>query len=127
VIPCLVHPSEGLNMQPLAVENIEELRRQHGIDDAELREAISGLQVGDSVNLTFRSESLATSRETLPVRITSIRGQSLQGTLARKPATKGLEWLFVGAPFEFTTAQIHSVVPRLERVKRRSGKPLARK
>jgi hypothetical protein len=37
----------------VAIEDIEEMRRQEGIDDVELRKAIRGLHVGDSVKLTF--------------------------------------------------------------------------
>ena len=114
-------------MQPLDIENIEEMRRQQGIDDAELRQAIGRLQVGDSVKLTFRPGVAATSGETLPVLITSIRGQSLQGKLAHKPATAGLAWLLVGSPVEFTTAQIHSIVPKSNQVSQRAGTPVVRR
>src|SRR5437764_1036180 len=35
------------------IEDIEEMRQRQGIDDAELREAIRGLEVGDLVRLTL--------------------------------------------------------------------------
>jgi len=37
------------------LENIDELRQSHGIDDVELHEAIARLRVGDHVFLTFLS------------------------------------------------------------------------
>lgn len=39
----------------IEIENIDELRRCHGIDDIELHEDISRLRVGDHVFLTFLS------------------------------------------------------------------------
>jgi len=40
----------------LEIENIQQLRWKQGIEDLELLAKISGLQVGDSVNLTFRAD-----------------------------------------------------------------------
>src|SRR5207248_1333804 len=43
-------PSKGLIMRTtIEIENIEEMRRQEGIDDVELRGEIRGLKVGDFV------------------------------------------------------------------------------
>jgi hypothetical protein len=90
------------------------MRRQEGIDDVDLREAVNALRIGDSVRLTFRRGTMSASGETLPVLITGINGQSFQGKLARKPAIAGLAQLAVGSPVAFTPAQIHSVVPKVD-------------
>jgi hypothetical protein len=92
---------------PIEIENIEAMRRREGIDDAELREAIRGLGIGDFVKLTFLTGP--TSFETLLVRITSISGSSFRGKLAETPASAGLSKLRVGSPVVFTTAHIHSL------------------
>jgi hypothetical protein len=100
------------------IENIDELRRREGIDDVELREEIRTLHVGDTVMLTFLTLTGPSARETLSVRITSIRGDAFRGKLADRPAFVGLSNLRVGTPVTFTRAQIHSI-PR-ERPKHRS-------
>ena len=91
------------------IEDIEDLRRRQGIDDVELREAIRGLRVGDSVRLTFLTGRGTSAGETLPVRITSIRDGAFRGRLAGGPSSAALSGLQVGALIAFTTAQIHSV------------------
>jgi hypothetical protein len=91
------------------IENIEEMRRQAGIDDVELREEIRGLEIGDLVKLTLLTGTNSSARETLLVRITSIRGSMFRGKLANKPATTGLSKLRVGSHVAFTPAHIHSV------------------
>jgi hypothetical protein len=91
----------------IALENIEEMRLQEGIDDVELRKEIRGLRVGDFVKLTFLTRTA--SCETLLVRITGIRGSAYQGTLAKKPTSNGLSELQVGVSIPFTTAHIHSI------------------
>jgi hypothetical protein len=93
---------------PVEIENIEELRRQAGIDDVELREEIRGLGIGDHVRLTILTGTR--SFETLLVRITSIKGSTLRGKLAGRPAAASN--LRVGLPVTFTTAHIHSIPPR---------------
>jgi len=98
---------------PVAIENIEELRRREGIDDVELRKAIRSLAVGDFVWLTFLSNKESTSGETILVQITRMRGSALQGRLAKRPLSKSLASLKVGAPVAFTTAHIHSL-PRVQ-------------
>ena len=103
---------------PVVIENIEELRRCEGIDDAELREEIRALRVDDSVKLTFLTLPGPSARATLSVRITSIRGGAFRGKLADRPAFFGLSKLRVGTPVAFTEVHIHSI-PR-ERPGRRS-------
>ena len=88
------------------IENIEEMRRQQGIDDVELAEAIRHLKVGDIVNLTFLTK--ARSFDTAPVRITQISGMAFRGKLV-KPASA----LGQGKIVEFTVSHIHSVVTTL--------------
>src|SRR5258708_6931518 len=47
------HANERAAMRHhIELENIEDMRREAGIDDVELREEIRGLRVGDSVRLT---------------------------------------------------------------------------
>jgi len=94
--------------KPVEIENIEDMRRREGIEDVELWEAIRGLRVGDLVNLTLLPGP-ASAGETLPVRITHIRGSAFRGTLAARPASAGLAQFRVGAPLAFTTAHIHSL------------------
>src|SRR5690349_10219391 len=93
---------------PVEIENIEALRYREGIDDVELREEIRCLEIGDFVKLTFLPTA-ATGGETLLVRITHIQGRNFQGTLARKPASKGMSKLRAGAAIAFTAAHIHSL------------------
>jgi hypothetical protein len=91
------------------IENIEEMRLREGIDDVELRQKIRGLRVGDSVQLTFRAATASSTGETLSVRITSIRGSTFRGKLAKTPASPGLTTLHAGSTIAFTTDQIHSL------------------
>jgi hypothetical protein len=91
----------------IVIENIEEMRRQEGIEDVELREQIRGLQVGDFVKLTLLAGAIGF--ETLAVRITSIRGAAFRGKLVSRPTLAGLARLRAGFPLAFTTDHIHSV------------------
>ena len=93
------------------IENIEEMRRVEGIDDAELRVEIRGLKVGDVVKLTFLTST--TSFETVGVRITSMRGSAFRGKLVKRPASGRLRKL-VGTSIVFTAAHIHSLLKRQE-------------
>lgn len=86
------------------IENIEEMRRQEGIDDVELRLEIRNLRVGAIVKLTFLTSSKC--RETLLVRITSIRGPAFRGKLVDQPTTMSKHE--ARAVFAFTSAHIHS-------------------
>jgi hypothetical protein len=94
---------------PAGIENIEEMRRQEGIDDVELRQAIRGLAAGDLVRLTLLGGGRPTAGETLLVRITRIRGRAFRGELAQRPSSAGLSALRVGSPVAFTAAHIHSL------------------
>ena len=94
------------------IENIEEMRRQEGIDDDELRVDIRGLRVGDFARLTFVTSTK--SFETGLVRITSIRGSAFRGKLVRRPSCAGLRGLRAGDSVAFTTAHIHSLLRRNE-------------
>jgi hypothetical protein len=100
------------NSVAIELENIEEIRRQEGIDDVELRVEIRALKVGDLVRITFLTGT--TSFETLLVRITSIRGSAFRGKLAKRPSSAGLRKLGADASVVFTTAHIHSLVKRQE-------------
>jgi hypothetical protein len=91
------------------IENIDEMRRREGIDDVELWEQIRALQVGDFVRLTFLTGSKPIARETLLVRITSIRCEVFRAKLTERPASTGLSTLRVGSLIPFTTDQIHSI------------------
>ncbi len=93
---------------PVALENIEEMRRQQGIEDVELRKKIRGLARGDFVRLTFLTGKGESSGETLLVRITSIRGCAFRGKLASAPSS-GPGELEVGTTVVFTTDHIHSL------------------
>jgi hypothetical protein len=92
---------------PVEIEDIEGKRRQEGIEDVELREEIRGLRVGDVVKLTFLAGPH--SFETLPVRITRIRGSAFRGKLAVGPTATGLLSLRLGSAVTFTTEHIHSL------------------
>jgi hypothetical protein len=71
---------------PVEIENIEHMRRRQGIDDAELREQIRRLAIGDLVMLNFLNGATSCARETLAIRITSMRGSVFCGKLAARPA-----------------------------------------
>jgi hypothetical protein len=97
---------------PLEIENIDDLRRREGIDDAELREDVRRLRVGDHVKLTFLNPANPCARETLVVRITSIKGETFRGKLASPPTRAELSRLRAGSPVTFTRDQIHSIAKR---------------
>jgi hypothetical protein len=101
---------EGTSMRlPIEIEDIDYLRRKEGIDDVELHEEIRGLRIGDFVRLTFVVKDKALSRETLLVRITGIRGETLRGQLADQPVLRGLLKLRLGSRIDFVADQIHSI------------------
>lgn len=91
----------------IEIENIDELRRCHGIDDIELHEDISRLRVGDHVFLTFLSSSNLCA--TLQVRITRIRAGQFRGRLAAPIAQPERFRLRPNALVTFTAGQIHSI------------------
>jgi hypothetical protein len=96
----------------IVVEDIQGMRLREGIDDAELREEIGGLAIGDFVKLTLLTRTGSYAGETLLVRITRIRGSLFCGVLAESPTGRGLSKLRAGSPVRFTTAHIHSVRKR---------------
>ena len=99
---------EGLRVRNrVQIENIEEMRRRQGIEDVELHEDIGRLRPGDVVKVTFLSGP--TSRETLMVRITSIRGPAIRGKLVGEPHAPGLARLRVGSLIAFCADHIHSI------------------
>jgi hypothetical protein len=105
-------------MQPsVVIENIQAMRRQAGIEDIELQEEILGLQIGDTVKLTFQGGSR--TFETLAVRITSIRGCTFRGKLANASRSELLARLRVGTSVTFTSAHIHSVARKPAKHERR--------
>jgi hypothetical protein len=93
----------------LAIENIEEMRRREGIDDAELLQDIHGLHVGDSVHLTLLTGKAWSAGETVLVRITQIKGNAFRGKLVHSPASTDLSNVEAGSCVAFTTAHIHSL------------------
>lgn len=93
----------------LEIENIEEMRRQVGIDDVELREAVRRLRVGDYVNLTLLTGTHSAAGKTVRVRITHTEGASFRGRLVGRPPYPGPPGLGAGTRLTFTAAHIHSV------------------
>lgn len=95
----------------VVIEDIEAVRREQGINDDELREQLRGLRVGDLVRITLLCGAAA-GGETVPVRITRVRGSALRGELTRKPASSALSGLRAGSPVAFAAAQVHSLADR---------------
>lgn len=89
-------------LKRIEIENIEEMRRQQGIDDVELADAIRRLKVGDVVKLTFLTK---THNFETPVRITQIRGITFRGKVIQSTSR-----VRRGKIVEFTISHIHSVV-----------------
>jgi hypothetical protein len=98
--------------QFLELQDIEEMRREAGIDDVELRVAIRELQVGDVVKISVLRDKRgrdAPAFETLSVRITSIRGSAFRGKFTSGQIAAGLTKAHVGPAVAFDTAHIHSI------------------
>ncbi len=95
--------------KPVTIEDIEDLRRQQGITDVELREEIQELQVGDLVKLTLLTGTTPGTAETVRVRITRIRDRLFRGRLVQRPTAAGLSQLQEGCFLSFTAAHIHSI------------------
>ena len=91
------------------LQNIEHMRRREGIDDVELRDGIRALRVGHFVRLTLLTGTTLFAGETVLVRITSIRGQSLRGKLVERPVSADLASIAAGSGVAFTAAHIHSL------------------
>jgi hypothetical protein len=102
-------------LKQIEIENIEEMRRQQGIDDVELAEAIRRLKVGDVVRLTFLTR--VHSFETTPVRITRISGIAFCGIVQSTSRVRR------GKVVEFTIAHIHSVAASSVKHKSKSVRP----
>lgn len=98
--------------KPLAIENIEEMRRMAGIEDVELRDAIRELRVGDQVTITILTGSKSLAGEMLSVQITSIRGPVFRGKLVREPVSAAQTGLKLGSLITFGQVHIHSI-PRI--------------
>ena len=90
------------------IENIEALRRQVGIDDVELRQAIRELRIGDIVKMSVATKTPCAG-QTLRVRITRIDGLAFRGKVAMVPAGAAWTALRVGAAIAFTADHIHSI------------------
>ena len=104
----------------LAIENIDELRLEQGIDDVELHNEIRALQVGGFVKLTLLTGVRGSVSETLLFRITDRKGSRFRGELAAAPTVSGLSGVGIGSSFTFSEAHIHSVhhcLPVPERAK----------
>jgi hypothetical protein len=94
--------------RPLLIENIDAMRRQAGIDDADLKDAIGKLVIGDLVRLTLRTDE-SPSCETVVLRITEIGEAGFRGVLTGRPTIKGLKELGAGFALGFTSDHIHSL------------------
>jgi hypothetical protein len=94
---------------PVLIEDIESLRRQHGIVDVELHRSVCNLNTGDLVRLTFLAPGATFPGETLLVRIASSQGHQFRGTLAQRPRSSQLVRLRLGASLVFDAGQIHSI------------------
>jgi hypothetical protein len=90
----------------VAIENIEEMRQNQGIDDVELRMEVRDLKAGDLVRITLLGSA---SAETLTVRITSIVGPAFRGRLVRRPTSAGFFDVTTTTLLSFTANHIHSV------------------
>jgi hypothetical protein len=91
----------------MEIENIEDLRRQEGIEDIELQDEIRRLRAGDFIRLTLLDG--VKSFHTVVVRITSIKGSNFRGKVAKSPPPATPPPVPVGSPITFTTAHIHSI------------------
>lgn len=98
-------------------ENIEELRRQAGIEDCELWEHIRELRVGDLVKLTFLNDGGQSSGTTCLVRITSRKGAGYRGKLVESQDTPRHAKLTAGSIVRFNNSHIHSVPKRQTQLK----------
>ncbi len=93
----------------IEIEDIREMRRRQGIEDAELLEAIAELRVGDHVRLTLKTGVPLFHGETVLVRVTRIQDGGFLGRLSRNPTAPALERVRAGARVAFTAAHIHSL------------------
>jgi hypothetical protein len=93
----------------MQIQDIEDMRRQCGIDDPTLRDQIRGLKRGDVIRLTLLADAPSAAAETLRVRITSLRDGHFRGKLTSRPVSPAFSGMEIGSPVAFTAAHIHSV------------------
>ena len=77
----------------IELENIRDMRRREGIEDAELSRAIRRLRVGDLVQVTLKISPQAFHGETVLVRVTRVGrliSQSCSPSVARSWVRLGL-------------------------------------
>ncbi len=96
----------------LQIQDIKDMRRRVGVDDAELRKSIRGLRARGLVRLTLLAGVPGSAGETLLVRITSLREGAFRGKLASRPTSACLSGPRVGRRLAFTASHIHSL-PRM--------------
>ena len=96
----------------VAIENIEEMRQNQGIDDVELRMEVRDLKACDFVRITLLGSA---SAETLTGRITSIVGPAFRGRLVRRPTSAGFFDVTTTTRLSFTADHIHSVPKSIPR------------
>jgi hypothetical protein len=94
---------------PIEIEDIDARRRQEGIDDVDLQQAIGRLSAGDRVILTLVSDGEATIGESLVVRITRVCKSTLRGKVVETSPRNGRSRVRPGTALTFTRANIHSV------------------
>jgi len=99
--------------EALEIEDIEQLRREAGIDDVELRKAIGALRVGDIVRLTVWSNTAPFQRETVPVRITRVEGGAFRGRVTAVRPSRALAQVRAGKSVRFMRYHIHSIAGKV--------------
>ena len=99
------------------IENIEQMRRNRGIDDIQLGNGVRHLKAGCLVRLTFLPGGKPAG-ETLTVRVTRIVRGRYFGQLAQRAVSAGLAELRPGTPVTFTAAHIHSIGRALSSTRR---------
>jgi len=99
----------SVKVRDMHIQDIEDMRRQCGIDDPTLRDQIRALRPGDIIRLTLLADAPLTTAETLRVRITSVRAGRFRGKLTSRPASPAFSSMEVGSLVAFTAAHIHSV------------------
>lgn len=94
------------------IEDIDEMRRQAGIDDVELRADVRALVVGDRVKVTLVSAARPGVAVTVVLRITSVRADDFRGVLERRPAGASFTGLRAGSSIVFAAAHVHSITDK---------------
>ena len=91
------------------LENIEEMRRRRGITDDKLRDEIPPLRSATRSGSPWRRAPKPSREKPCTCDITTIKGQSFQGELTKKPSSARGSKLRVRSRVTFTAAHIHSV------------------